>query len=250
MWTWVIRSSYSIKQKVGLQLLSITSTEHMDKGAYLVIPLLVAIIRTGAISLSSARLRKEKHSISSMCTSSTNSTPGTISALPSSLHSATLALICSLTSDLISPVSPEQSNVKISYCPWNVLYIIMWNTATLEALHRFMSIAVEIHSYMYKPEKSARKPWVLLFITSISWRVTVCTTSFLFCSSPSGHCTNLVYKQRVTESKVIPNTSCSYLVTYLWSHSVIVSSSCEWSAKLSNFTCGLVYGDNISTKTD
>jgi hypothetical protein len=33
-------------------------------------------------------------------------TPGTISALPSSFHSATLASICSLTSDLISPVSP------------------------------------------------------------------------------------------------------------------------------------------------
>lgn len=34
-------------------------------------------------------------------------TPGIISALPSSRHSATLALICSRTSDLISPVSPE-----------------------------------------------------------------------------------------------------------------------------------------------
>ena len=33
-------------------------------------------------------------------------TPGTISAFPSSLHSATLALICSRTSPLISPVSP------------------------------------------------------------------------------------------------------------------------------------------------
>lgn len=33
-------------------------------------------------------------------------TPGMISALPSSRHSATLALICSRTSDLISPVSP------------------------------------------------------------------------------------------------------------------------------------------------
>lgn len=29
-----------------------------------------------------------------------------MSALPSSLHSATLLLICSLTSDFISPVSP------------------------------------------------------------------------------------------------------------------------------------------------
>ena len=61
----------------------------------------------GAMSDSSARLRKEKHSMSSMCTSSTNSTPGTISAFPSSLHSVTLELICSRISLLISPVSPE-----------------------------------------------------------------------------------------------------------------------------------------------
>ena len=39
-------------------------------------------------------------------TSSTNRTPGTISALPSSRHSATLVLIWSRTSDFISPVSP------------------------------------------------------------------------------------------------------------------------------------------------
>lgn len=76
-------------------------------------------------------------------------TPGMISALPSSLHSYTLALICSRTSDLISPVSPENR---------------------------------------------ARKPCVRLLITSISCRDTVWTTSFLFCSSPSGHCTNCVCK--------------------------------------------------------
>ena len=35
-------------------------------------------------------------------------TPGTISAFPSSLHSMTLLLICSLTSLFISPVSPEK----------------------------------------------------------------------------------------------------------------------------------------------
>ena len=51
-------------------------------------------------------------SMSSMCTSSMNSTPGTISALPSSFHSATLASICSRTSDLISPVSPANSAKK------------------------------------------------------------------------------------------------------------------------------------------
>ena len=37
-------------------------------------PLLVAMMRMGARSLSSARLRKEKHSMSNMCTSSMNNT--------------------------------------------------------------------------------------------------------------------------------------------------------------------------------
>ena len=40
----------------------------------LVIPLLLAMTTSGARSPSSARLRKEKHSMSSMCTSSMNST--------------------------------------------------------------------------------------------------------------------------------------------------------------------------------
>lgn len=40
-------------------------------------------------------------------------TPGMISALPSSRHSATLALICSRTSDLISPVSPVGGGVGV-----------------------------------------------------------------------------------------------------------------------------------------
>lgn len=102
--------------------------------SYLVIPLFVAIIRTGAMSLSRARLRNEKHSISSIWTSSTNNTwntnikqnlfilylliyltPGTMSAFPSSLHSATFALICSLTSPLISPVSPKNTNKIARY---------------------------------------------------------------------------------------------------------------------------------------
>jgi hypothetical protein len=88
-------------------------------------------MRIGASSPSSARLRKEKHSMSSMCTSSMKSTPGTTSALPSARHSDTFVSICSRTSPLISPVSPA---------------------------------------------KSARKPWVRLLMTSISWSVTVCTT--------------------------------------------------------------------------
>ena len=44
---------------------------------------------TGAVSFSSALFKKEKHSISNICTSSIKRTPGTISAFPSSLQSAT-----------------------------------------------------------------------------------------------------------------------------------------------------------------
>ena len=43
------------------------------------------------------------------------------------------------------------------------------------------------------PEKSARKPCCRLLITSTSCRDTVWTTSLRFCSSPSGHWTNLVW---------------------------------------------------------
>lgn len=46
------------------------------------------------------------------------------------------------------------------------------------------------------PENRARNPCVLLLMTSISWRVTVWTTSFLFCISPSGHWTNLVWNRK------------------------------------------------------
>lgn len=45
-----------------------------DNVIYLVIPLFVATINTGAMSDSRARLRNEKHSISNMCTSSINRT--------------------------------------------------------------------------------------------------------------------------------------------------------------------------------
>jgi hypothetical protein len=44
------------------------------------------------------------------------------------------------------------------------------------------------------PENKARKPCVRLFMTSISCKETVWTTSFRFCNSPSGHWTNLVYE--------------------------------------------------------
>ena len=69
-------------------------------------PRLDAMIIMGAQSLSKARFKYEKHSISSICTSSMKSTPGTISALPSSRHSATLVSLCSLTSGLITTTLP------------------------------------------------------------------------------------------------------------------------------------------------
>ena len=50
------------------------SHQNVSQSLYLVIPLLVAIIRIGAMSDSSARFRNEKHSISNMCTSSMKST--------------------------------------------------------------------------------------------------------------------------------------------------------------------------------
>ena len=138
MWTLLIRSTNSNENHYISDFLFLP---------YFVIPRFVAMINIGAISLSKARFKNEKHSISNIWTSSINKTPGTISDFPSSRHSATLSLICSRTSDLISPVSPENN---------------------------------------------ARKPCDRLLITSISCNVTVCTTSLRFCSSPSGHCTNLV----------------------------------------------------------
>lgn len=161
-----------------------------------------------------------------------------ISALPSSLHSHTLALICSRTSALISPVSPE---------------------------------------------KSARKPCVRLLMTSISCRDTVWTTSFLFCSSPSGHCTNWVYRTQVqwicilkscqiksiTRNVVTLQTQANafwettWLMSkkhwrwncidatdrgYLSSHGIVVSGSGEGAAQLADFSSGFVNCNNISEK--
>eukprot|EP00835_Amoeboradix_gromovi_P004773 NODE_394_length_9435_cov_0.160347.p8 type:complete len:102 gc:universal NODE_394_length_9435_cov_0.160347:7137-7442(+) len=50
------------------------------------LPLLLAMITIGANSSSSILLRKEKHSMSNMCTSSMNNTPGSRVALPSSIQ--------------------------------------------------------------------------------------------------------------------------------------------------------------------
>ena len=186
-------------------------------------------------------------------------TPGMISALPSSRHSATLALICSRTSDLISPVSPAGGGVSETRQGsraggWTKMQ--KDGTPGTEGRETKPGVAArregqgvgdaperqhrgreEPHSQMEKnrsrqtgmeeegkshghggavlvdgrkrgaarppgaggedgwasPEKRARKPWVRELMTSISCRDTVCTTSLRFWSSPSGHCTNLVY---------------------------------------------------------
>ncbi len=111
MWTLLIRSTNSE--------INFFKNIFLKIKFYFVIPRLVAMIKIGAISLSKARFKNEKHSISNIWTSSINKTPGTISAFPSSRHSATLSLICSRTSDLISPVSPENNARK----PWERLFI-------------------------------------------------------------------------------------------------------------------------------
>ena len=41
----------------------------------------------------------------------------------------------------------------------------------------------------------------------------------------------------------------SIYLTHLRSHSIIVSCSSESTPKLGDFSCGLFYGDNVSTKT-
>lgn len=64
-------------------------------GAYLIVhlPLLVAKMTMGAMVDSSPLCRYVKHSMSSMCTSSIKSTPGTSSAIPWSMYLFTTLLI-------------------------------------------------------------------------------------------------------------------------------------------------------------
>ena len=126
-------------------------------------------------------------------------TPGTISALPSSRHSATLALICSRTSLLLSPVSPAR---KAHARPESYTYSNMCRRRPLADIREQLAggdcececeeegPVLESEEWRRRaPEKSARKPCERELITSISCSDTVCTTSLRFCSSPSGHCT-------------------------------------------------------------
>ncbi|RUS21403.1 hypothetical protein BC937DRAFT_92798 [Endogone sp. FLAS-F59071] len=73
--------------------------------------------------------------MSSMCTSSTNNTPGTISAFPSSRHSAIRVLIWSRTSGLISPVSPEKR--ARNPCVRELMTSISWRETVCTTSLRF-----------------------------------------------------------------------------------------------------------------
>ena len=68
---------------------------HNSMSTYLIVhlPRLVAKMTMGAMVDSRARCRYVKHSMSSMCTSSMNSTPGTSSAMPWSMYLLTTLLI-------------------------------------------------------------------------------------------------------------------------------------------------------------
>lgn len=182
-------------------------------------PLFVATTSIGDMSFSKALFKNEKHSMSNICTSSMNSTPGTMSALPSSRHSATLESICSLTSCLISPVSPANNARKPcrrACFPCGFLLLAVapdrcHQKSLCFCVDAWTGMIAEVSCYcLYNlPCTWARKECdrysstngcmhsavhtcVLLLMTSISCRVTTCTTSLRFCSSPSGHCTNLV----------------------------------------------------------
>ena len=146
-------------------------------------PLLVAVISTGDKSLSRARLSHEKHSMSSMWTSSTKSTPGTMVARPSSRHSATFASICSRTCAARRESAPKLDRRPPSaFSPGDESR--RWRYTSKRGARASGLISP------VSPANNARKPWALELITSISCNDTVCTTSFLFWSSPSGHCTN------------------------------------------------------------
>mmetsp|Transcript_5618 Transcript_5618/g.19249 ORF Transcript_5618/g.19249 Transcript_5618/m.19249 type:complete len:238 (+) Transcript_5618:240-953(+) len=111
-------------------------------------PRFVAKMTIGASELSSARFKKVKHSMSSMCTSSMKSTPGTSSATPVSMYRFTTLLISWRSFSVISVF------LGLSICPMTLM--------------------------MSCP------PCGLAFAESRSWSVTSCTISFFLCTSPFG----------------------------------------------------------------
>mmetsp|Transcript_17233 Transcript_17233/g.53444 ORF Transcript_17233/g.53444 Transcript_17233/m.53444 type:complete len:241 (+) Transcript_17233:100-822(+) len=111
-------------------------------------PRLVAKMTMGARLDSSARLRKVKHSMSSMWTSSTKSTPGTSSATPWSMYRLTTLLISCRSLSVIS--------VFLGFIIWPIMLMMSW------------------------------PPCGRALAVSRSCNVTSCTISFFLCTSPLG----------------------------------------------------------------
>mmetsp|Transcript_5563 Transcript_5563/g.18059 ORF Transcript_5563/g.18059 Transcript_5563/m.18059 type:complete len:201 (+) Transcript_5563:1-603(+) len=111
-------------------------------------PRLVANTRIGASGDSMARLRKEKHLTSNMCTSSMKRTPGTTSAMPCS----TYLLTSSFTLDRSLAVISVRRGTPI--CPMS--------------------------------ESMSCPPCGVALAASKSCIVTSCTTSLFLCTSPLG----------------------------------------------------------------
>mmetsp|Transcript_26387 Transcript_26387/g.78632 ORF Transcript_26387/g.78632 Transcript_26387/m.78632 type:complete len:238 (+) Transcript_26387:162-875(+) len=111
-------------------------------------PLLVAKTTIGLRVDSRALFKYVKHSMSSMCTSSMKSTPGTSSAIPWSMYLLTTLLISSLS----------------------------------------FSVTSVFFGFMKEPmmEAMSPPPCGLAFAWSRSCRVTSCTISFFLCTSPLG----------------------------------------------------------------
>ena len=96
-------------------------------------------------------------------------TPGTISAFPSSFHSETFWLICSRTSCLISPVSPnEQAFQSKSFCGNTGIYEKKFSGITHEIFLKDCWSKTFVSETEVSPENNARNPCCRLLITSIS----------------------------------------------------------------------------------
>mmetsp|Transcript_53128 Transcript_53128/g.164657 ORF Transcript_53128/g.164657 Transcript_53128/m.164657 type:complete len:201 (-) Transcript_53128:778-1380(-) len=104
--TWTISSTeYGIVRMITSRSSKSTGMpcgETMSVPRMVQIPLFVAKMTIGLRVDSRARFRYVKHSMSSMCTSSMKSTPGTSSAMPWSMYLFTTLLISSLSFSVIS----------------------------------------------------------------------------------------------------------------------------------------------------
>jgi hypothetical protein len=199
-----------------------------------------------------------------------------------------LALICSRTSGLISPVSPDNIHRKkeriyqFRMCVFCVCVYIYMDRYVGWPITEPKKIELKKEEQQI-PVKRARNPWARELITSISWRVIVWTTSFLFCSSPLGQSIILIFEKEIislfeTENKTILSNQrewewewewewawsettnaikfnafcmcvvCVYIYIYVgWHHVVIVLRvSCKGTAQFCYFSCCFIQRDNIS----